>query len=156
MGGVERGWRAPSARCAVACDKRDCLCSTAVTALVVGTAVTAHAENERPRYIAAQPTKLAATPEAARATYAAAGSSVASPTALLSEWDQAGFDTPSKPSQYRVYGRHGYVTSGPGYNAMASLIRSAVNAPREGRARDAATDIAQARSLLAASNPRRA
>jgi hypothetical protein len=121
----------------------------AVTALAVGTAVTAHAENERPRYMAAQPA-------VDRATYAAAASNATSLTTLLAEWDQAGFDTPSKPSQYRVYGRHGYVTSGPGYTAMASLIRSAVNASREGRVRDAETDIAQASSLLAASNPRRA
>jgi hypothetical protein len=128
----------------------------AVTALAVGTAVTADAENERPRYIAAQPAKLAATPEVARSTYAAAESSATSLTALLAEWDQARFDTPSKPSQYRVYGRNGYVTSGPGYTAMASLIRSAVNASREGRVRDAETDIAHASSLLAASNPRRA
>jgi hypothetical protein len=128
----------------------------AVTALAVGTAVTAHAENERPRYTAAQPAKLAATPEVARATRAAAESSATSLTALLAEWDQARFDTPSKPSQYRVYGRNGYVTSGPGYTAMASLIRSAVNASREGRVRDAETDIAQASSLLAASNPRQA
>jgi hypothetical protein len=128
----------------------------AVTALAVGTAVTAHAENERPRYIAGQPAELAGTPEVDRPTYAAAGSNVASLTALLANWDQAGFDTPSKPSQYRVYGRKGYVTSGPGYNATASLIRSAVNAFKEGRIRDAETDIAQASSLLAASNPRRA
>jgi hypothetical protein len=128
----------------------------AVTAFAVGTAVTAHAENERPRYIAAPPAKPAAAPEVARATYAAAERSATSLTALLAEWDQAGFDAPSKPSQYRVYGRHGYVTSGPGYTAMASLIRSAVNASRDGRVREAQTDITQASSLLAASNPRRA
>jgi hypothetical protein len=75
--------------------------------------------------------------------------------ALLAEWDRAGFIAPSKPGQYRVYGRNGYVTSGPGYSAMVSLIRSAVNDTRNGRDRDAAAKIAKARSLLAASNLRR-
>jgi len=68
---------------------------------------------------------------------------------LLAEWDRAGFVTPSKPSQYRVYGRNGYMTSGPGYNAMVALIRAAVNDAREARDRDAATKIASAKALLA-------
>ena len=72
--------------------------------------------------------------------------------ALLAEWDQAGFDTPSKPSQYRVYGRNGHVTNGEGYNHMVSLIRSAVSNVRDGRTRDAATEIAEARHLLATTN----
>jgi hypothetical protein len=128
----------------------------AVTALAVGTAVTAHAENERPRYGSAQPADSGTKSAAARETNAATGSNVASLTMLLAEWDQAGFDTPSKPGQYRVYGRDGYVTSGPGYNTAVALIRSAVNASREGRLRDAETEVAKARSLLAASNPRQA
>jgi hypothetical protein len=94
----------------------------AVAALAVGAAVTAHAQNER-----------------------------SSLNALLAQWDRAGFSSPSKPGQYRVYGRDGYVTSGPGYNAMVSLIRSAVIATQEGRDRDAVTEIAQASRLLTAS-----
>jgi hypothetical protein len=71
---------------------------------------------------------------------------------LLAEWDQAGFSTPSKPSQYRVYGRNGHVTNGGGYNYMVSLIRSAVSNVREGRDRDAAAEIAEAGRLLATTN----
>jgi hypothetical protein len=78
------------------------------------------------------------------------GTNAASLDALLAEWDRAGFVPPSKPGQYRVYGRNGYVTSGAGYNALVSLIRSAVNDSREGRNRDAVAKIAKARSLLAA------
>jgi hypothetical protein len=73
-------------------------------------------------------------------------------SALQSEWDRADFEAPSKPSQYRVYGRDGYVTSGPGYNAMVLLMRSAETEVQEGRDRKAATDIAEAKSLLAASD----
>jgi hypothetical protein len=45
--------------------------------------------------------------------------------ALGAEWDRIGFSPPSKPGQFRVYGRDGHVTDGPGYNTMVSLIRSA-------------------------------
>ncbi len=79
---------------------------------------------------------------------------MASQTSLLAEWDQAGFIAPSKPSQYRVYGRSGYMTSGPEYNAMVSLIRGAVSDASKGRDRDAETKVANARSLLAASHLR--
>jgi hypothetical protein len=68
-----------------------------------------------------------------------AGSSVPQLNALLTEWDQAGFSTPSKPSQYRVYSRNGHVTNGGSYNYMVSLIRSAASDIREGRTGDAAT-----------------
>jgi hypothetical protein len=81
-----------------------------------------------------------------------AGTSVTPLTALLAEWDQAAFGTPSKPSQYRVYGRNGYVTNGGGYNYMVSLIRSALSNIREGRDRDSAAEIAEARRLLATTN----
>jgi hypothetical protein len=81
-----------------------------------------------------------------------AGSSGTPLNALLAEWDQAGFSTPSKPSQYRVYGRNGHVTNGGGYNCMVSLIRSAVSNTREGRDRDAAAEIAEAGRLLATTN----
>jgi hypothetical protein len=112
----------------------------AVTAFSVGTAVTAHAENQRSPDSATQP------------AYLGAATSAISLTALLAEWDRAGFVVPSKPSQYRVYGRNGYVTSGPGYNAMVSLIRSAVNDAERGHDPEAARKIASAQSLLAASN----
>lgn len=115
----------------------------AVTAFAVGTAVTAHAEN--------QPSPDRAAPPA----YSGVGSGMASLTTLLAEWDRAGFNAPSKPGQYRVYGRDGYVTSGPGYNHMVSLIRTAANDVRNGKDQDAATKIAEARRLLAASNLRK-
>jgi hypothetical protein len=115
----------------------------AVTALAVGGTVTAHAASEPPPYLLAQPAP-SGTPEG--------GNSVTALNALLAEWDQAGFGTPSKPSQYRVYGRNGYVTTGEGYNYMVSLIRSAVSNTREGRDRDAAAEIAEAGRLLATTN----
>ena len=105
----------------------------AVAALIAGTAATAHAKDAIPTYSAAQ--------------------NAASLKALLTEWDQAGFNPPSKPAQYRVYGRNGYVTSGPGYNTLVSEIRSAVNDARRGGDRAEAADIARAKSLLAASKP---
>src|SRR5271156_4211630 len=119
------------------------LALAALTALAVANVATAHAENQRSSETATQ----AAAPEV--------GNNVASLTALLAEWDRAGFVAPSKPGQYRVYGRPGYVTSGPGYNAMVSLIRTATNDVRNGKDHDAATEIAKARSLLAASNLRK-
>jgi hypothetical protein len=68
---------------------------------------------------------------------------------LLEDWDRIGFQPPSKPAQYRVYGRDGYVTSGPEYNFMASLIRSAVADSRAGRDQDTLMKIAAGRNLLA-------
>jgi hypothetical protein len=117
----------------------------AVAALAVGGTVAAHAASEGSPYVPAQP---AHTNVMADGT----GSSVLQLNALLAEWDQAGFSTPSKPSQYRVYGRNGRVTTGEGYNHMVSLIRSAVSATRKGRDRDAAAEIAQAEGLLATTN----
>ena len=67
--------------------------------------------------------------------------------ALLAEWDRAGFATPNKPSQYRVYGRDGYAISGPDYANLVSLIRTAQIETREGR--DATATITKARSLFA-------
>jgi hypothetical protein len=121
-------------------------------ALAVGTAVTAHAENEQPKYSAVGPASAGSVTGGAENTWPKSGSSAAALSALLAEWDRAGFSPPSKPGQYRVYGRNGYATSGPGYDAMVSLIHRAVTDTREGRARDAETKIAKARSLLAASN----
>ena len=63
----------------------------AATALAVGGAVTAHAASERSPYVPVQPAYSGAMPEGAGTLHA-----------LLAEWDQAGFSTPSKPSQYRV------------------------------------------------------
>jgi hypothetical protein len=124
----------------------------AITTLAVGAAAAAHADNQLLRQSAGQPGYPGAAAEVADETYAEAGRTVASLSSLLAEWDQAGFATPSKPGQYRVYGRNGYVTSGPGYNAMVSLIRSAVNGTDKGRVREAEIEIAKARSLLADSH----
>jgi hypothetical protein len=126
----------------------------AVAALVAGTAATAHAENALPRYSATEPANSSTSSKLVGIkANTETGSNAASLKALLAEWDQAGFNPPSKPAQYHVYGRNGYVTSGPGYNTMVSLIRSAVNDARQGRDRDEATDIAEARSLLATATP---
>jgi hypothetical protein len=111
----------------------------AVTAIAVAAAATAHAENER----------------RSDRTHQELGGGTASLNALLAEWDEAGFSPPGKPGQYRVYGRNGFVTSGPGYNAMVFLIRSAVADSRAGRDLDAAMKVAKARSLLASSNLRK-
>jgi hypothetical protein len=113
---------------------------TAVTAFAVGTAATAHAENPRSSNSAVQP------------VCSGTEGSTASLTGLLAQWDQAGFDTPSKPGEYRVYGRDGYVTNGPRYNYMVSLIRAAANNVRNGNDHDAAAKISWVRGLLAASN----
>lgn len=121
-------------------------------AFVAGIAGQAHAGNEQATSIE---TRSAVTGAAADAATLQArpepGDGAASLRALLAEWDQAGFSPPSKPAQYRVYGRDGFVTSGPGYNAMVSLIRSAIADARAGRDRDAAIKANKARGLLAAS-----
>ena len=119
----------------------------AVAALAMGVVVTAHAENA-PAFTGKVRTFLAET--------RSDDPSAASLNKLLSEWDQAGFNAPSKPGQSLVHGRGGYVTTGGGYNVMVSLIRSAVNDVREGRDQVAAPKIAKVRSLLAASNSRKA
>jgi hypothetical protein len=86
------------------------------------------------------------------------GASAASLQTLFADWDWIGFQPPSKPGQYRVYGRHGYVTSGPEYNYMVSLIRMAGADARAGRDREALAKITAVRTLLAESSgaPRRA
>ena len=45
---------------------------------------------------------------------------------LLAEWDAAGFEMPSKPSQMIVYGRNGRVSSGPEVTYMINQSRQAV------------------------------
>ena len=123
-----------------------------VTALAVGAVHTAQAENERSPYGATRPVHSGAISEVAGKTNSQAERNAASLNALFTEWERAGFNNPSKPAQYRVYGRNGYVTDGPGYNAMVLLIRSAVKDTKEGHDGDAAPRIAKVRRLLAASN----
>jgi hypothetical protein len=79
---------------------------------------------------------------------AAYGSSAAALNALLADWSRIGFSTPSKPAQYRVYGRDGHVTNGPDYNAMVTLIRLALEDSREGRDQAALAKVAKVRNLL--------
>src|SRR3954467_14168130 len=76
------------------------------------------------------------------------GAVTASLQTLLADWDRIGFQPPSKPGQYRVYGRDGHVTSGPEYNYMISLIRTAGADARAGRKEEALTKIASVRRLL--------
>ncbi len=76
------------------------------------------------------------------------GSSAAPLSALLRDWDRAGFSAPSKPAQARVYGRDSITTSGGEYHAMVSLIRSAIRASAEGRDQDAMGKIERVRTLL--------
>jgi hypothetical protein len=109
----------------------------AVAALVAGAGTAAHADN----------------PSVPTVASASIGSDAGSLNTLLAEWDRAAFNPPSKPSQYRVFGRNGYVTSGPEYNAMVASIRSAVNDAAAGHDRAEALDIAKARSLLASVAP---
>jgi hypothetical protein len=113
----------------------------AVTAVALGVAVTAQAGNDLSFNGAERTIWSQAKPD-----------SSASLNALLAEWDRAGFNTPGKPGQPRVYGREGYVTTGGQYNVMVALIRSAVNDVRAGHDQDAAPKIAKARDLLAATN----
>ena len=100
---------------------------TMLAVVTVGAAITANADNERSA-CQVQPAQ--------------------SLSALEQEWDQAGFNPPSKPAQYRVYGGNGYATSGPGYNTMVSHIRSAANDAQLGRDCADAANIAEASRLL--------
>ena len=68
--------------------------------------------------------------------------------ALSVDWDCIGFSPPSKPGQFRVYGSGGYVTSGPGYNTMVTLMRIAAADSRAGRDQEALDKIAKVRNLL--------
>lgn len=45
---------------------------------------------------------------------------------LLAAWNEAGFETPSKPGQAIVHGRNGRVSSGQEVAYMASQIRQAI------------------------------
>lgn len=125
----------------------------AATVLAAAVVNTAHAENRPSTFNAIRTAPAPIEAGMAEAPAAQIGTSAASLNALLTEWDRAGFLTPNKPSQYRVYGRNGYVTSGPGYNTLVALIRSAANDVRAGRNREAEMEIVKARALLAATRP---
>jgi hypothetical protein len=119
---------------------------SAFAALAVATVSAAHA----------QPVAGAVQPAGTGAVSASAlpqQGGVASLNALLADWDRAGFNAPSKPSQYRVYGRDGASISGPEYNEMMELIRSAVTEAQQGRDQVASLHIARARGLLASIDP---
>jgi hypothetical protein len=83
-------------------------------------------------------------PASDQAAYGSAGAL----NTLLADWNRIGFSTPSKPAQYRIYGRDGHVTSGPDYNAMVTLIRLALEDSREGRDQAALAKVTKVRSLL--------
>jgi hypothetical protein len=51
---------------------------------------------------------------------------------LLQDWNEAGFDTPSKPGQAIVHGRNGRISSGAEVTNMASQIRQAIVDCRHG------------------------
>jgi hypothetical protein len=76
------------------------------------------------------------------------GSSAVALRELFADWDRIGFSAPGKPGQFRVYGRGGYVTSGPGYNTMVTLMRIAAADSRAGRDEEALAKIAKVRNLL--------
>jgi hypothetical protein len=90
-------------------------------------------------------------PDPVQPNYAIVGSA-AQLDALGAEWNRIGFSPPSKPGQFRVYGRYGHVTDGPGYNLTVSLIRSAAIDARRGREQEALTKIATVRRLLGGSS----
>jgi hypothetical protein len=93
------------------------------------------------------PAAFARAPRAATAA-SAPGSSTAALHRLLDDWDRSGFLPPSKPSQFRIYGRDGYVTSGPDYAFMVSLIRAAIRESGLGNDAAALTKIATVKQLL--------
>jgi hypothetical protein len=76
------------------------------------------------------------------------GNSAVALQGLFADWDRIGFSPPGKPGQFRVYGRGGYVTSGPGYNYMVTLMRIAAADSRAGRDQEALEQIAKVRNLL--------
>jgi hypothetical protein len=121
----------------------------AIAALAVAVAASAHAGSGQHSSGLSGPNDAGSTASAMRmGTNSAAGSSAASLSSLLADWDRIAFDPPMKPGQFRVYGREGHITSGPGYNAMVSLIRSAVRDSRERRDQEALTKITKVRGML--------
>jgi hypothetical protein len=116
-----------------------------VAALALGIVSAAHAQSAA----AVQPAGTAMVSASASSHQG----SVTSLSALRADWDRAGFNAPTKPSQYRVYGRDGASISGPEYNQMVELIRSAVTETRQGRDQAASLHIARATSLLTSIDP---
>jgi hypothetical protein len=53
---------------------------------------------------------------------------------VLQEWNQAGFDMPSKPGQEIVQGRNGRVSSGAEVIKMAGQVRDAIQECEHGDA----------------------
>ena len=76
------------------------------------------------------------------------GSSAVALQELFADWDRIGFSAPGKPGQFRVYGSGGYVTSGPGYNTMVTLMRIAAADSHAGRDEEALEKITRVRNLL--------
>jgi hypothetical protein len=71
----------------------------AATALVVGAAVTAHAENAQSLSNAVQPVGPNAASQLVAFAQPAMGSNASSLNVLLAEWDRAAFNPPGKPAQ---------------------------------------------------------
>jgi len=124
-----------------------------VVALAITVNATARAQEPRPPLNATGSYSAVAVSQGVASACTGDADQRASLTALFTEWDRAGFAAADKPGQFRIYGRDGYVTSGPEYNAMIELIRSAANAARHGCTAEAKAKIATARRLLADSNP---
>ncbi|HYZ47521.1 MAG TPA: hypothetical protein VE567_01365 [Sphingomonas sp.] len=111
----------------------------------------AYAEGDRTLDAARSSFPVAAAGGFAATARVVPGSSAAALSALLREWDRAGFSAPSKPAQARVYGQDGAVTTGGEYHAMVSLIRAAIRDSTDGRDQAALNEIAKARTLLSES-----
>ena len=117
----------------------------AAAALILGAATASHAGDPR----LASNTAPDAQHGSTTSTTTASPDTTQALNALLTEWDQAGFTPPSKPAQYRVYGRNGYVTTGSGYGVMVSSIRAAITAVHAGHDDEALANIDRAKSMLA-------
>ena len=122
------------------------LAATFALALGAGSAYAENAQLALGSLRPAHPVSIANGPAAN--VPAVPGSSAAPLSALLQDWDRAGFAAPTKPAQARVYGRNGYVTSGGEYHAMVSLLQAAIRASHEGRDKEALGKITRVRALL--------
>jgi hypothetical protein len=67
---------------------------------------------------------------------------------LLQDWNEAGFDAPSKPSQAIVHGRNGRVSSGAEVTNIASQIRQAIADCQHGNVAAVRQHVAQASEKL--------
>src|SRR5260221_6560044 len=97
----------------------------AAAALAVGAASTAHAENEQSPYSAVRPAYARSVTGGAEETYPESASIPVSVSAVVAEWNRAGFKPALKATQDRVYVLDIYVTSGRTFNANVSLVRVA-------------------------------